>query len=359
MNVLSLFDGMSCGRIALEKAGIKIDKYFSSEIDPYAIKIAKKNYPDTVHLGDITKIKGSDLPKIDLIIGGSPCQDLSFANEEKLGLEGKKSNLFWEYIRLLKETNPIWFLLENVRMEKKWQDVISSELHVEPIKINSRLLSAQSRNRLYWTNIPRVTQPVDLNLKFIDVLEAKVDRKYYFLPKSLEYLDRAPMNRRFCNYLDNEKSTCITANFKKSAPYNVLVQDTKENAKNANLTEMVTRNGMFFNDLARKLTPLECERLQTLPEGYTEGVSDTQRYAMIGNGWTVDVITHIFKNMDAPRLLLPKATRVNAKLMKLDAKKPTPGDVILHQALNFGKNTGIEPFWGSGVTFTRRKRIKK
>ena len=310
MNVLSLFDGMSCGQIALERAGIKVDRYFAAEIDKYAIKIAEKNYPETMELGDVTKIRYIDNKlrsnhyyngdvKIDLLIGGSPCQDLSFANEEKLGLEGKKSNLFWEFIRLLKETKPRYFLLENVRMEKKWQDIISKELGVEPIKINSALLSAQSRNRLYWTNIPNVTQPIDRNLDFIDILEFDVCKKYYFLPKSVEYLDRAPMNRRFCNYLDNKKGKCVTANFKKGVPYNVLVEDTKENAKDGNLTEMVTRLGMFYNNKVRKLTPLECERLQTLPEGYTDGagVSDTQRYAMIGNGWTIDVISHIFKNI--------------------------------------------------------------
>ena len=295
MNVLSLFDGMSCGQVALERAGIEVENYYASEIDKYAIKIANKNYPNTIQLGDVTKVNVNDLPKIDLLIGGSPCQDLSFANEEKLGLEGKKSNLFWEYVRLLKETKPTWFLLENVRMEKKWQDVISKELGVKPIKINSSLVSAQSRNRLYWTNIPNITQPEDKGLELTSVLEKDVDDKYYYLPKSIEYFDRSPINRRFCNYLDSKKSTCLTANFRKSAPYNVLVQGFKT-LKDVKLDDLVNNNGKFENKVVRKLTPLECERLQTLPEGYTYGVSDTQRYAMIGNGWTIDVIAHIFGN---------------------------------------------------------------
>lgn len=337
MNVLSLFDGISCGQIALERAGIKVDNYFASEIDKYAIEIAKKNYPNTVELGDITKIDGTKLPKIDILIGGSPCQDLSFANDEKLGLEGKKSNLFWEYIRLLKETNPTWFLLENVRMEKRWEKVISDELGVEPVRINSRLVSAQSRNRLYWTNIPNISQPIDKNIKLIDVLETSPDDKYYFLPKTLQYLDRAPMNRRFCNYLDSEKSTCITANFRKSAPYNVLVKKNKEEGKKLNLYD-ITFGDQGINRYVRKLTPLECERLQTLPEGYTEGVSDTQRYAMIGNGWTVDVIKHIFKHMP----------------IMVEVKKPSAWDVMAHQALN--PSSGLEPEFGE---FYKRRNIEE
>jgi DNA-cytosine methyltransferase len=293
MNILSLFDGMSCGQVALEKAGIKVDQYFASEIDDYAIKIAKKNYPNTKHLGDVTKINGNSLPKIDLLIGGSPCQDLSFANEEKLGLEGKKSNLFWEFVRLLKETKPTWFLLENVRMEKKWENVISKELGVEPIKINSSLVSAQSRNRLYWTNIPNVIQPTDKKIKFVDILENDVPKKYFYLPKSLEYFDRAEMNKRFVNYLDNKKGKCVTANFRKAAPYNVVMLMDKVIGQTCRFTEFSDDNQVI-----RKLTPLECERLQTLPEGYTKGVSDTQRYAMIGNGWTIDVIAHIFKTIE-------------------------------------------------------------
>lgn len=303
MNILSLFDGMSCGMIALDQLGIKVDNYFASEIDEYAIKISKKNYPNIHRLGDVTKISYingklryndslSTESKIDLLIGGSPCQDLSFANEEKLGLEGKKSNLFWDFVRLLKETKPKYFLLENVRMEKKWQDVISKELGVEPIKINSSLVSAQSRNRLYWTNIPNVSQPKDRGLLFKDILENDVPEKYFYLKKSLQYFDRAEMNKRFVNHIDDKKGKCVTANFKKAAPYNVVHLMDKDFGKHV-LYSSYYRDNKFV----RKLTPLECERLQTLPEGYTEGVSDTRRYEMIGNGWTVEVIKHILKNV--------------------------------------------------------------
>jgi len=160
MNVLSVFDGMSCGQIALNKLNIKYDKYYASEIDKYAIQQTKKNYPNTIHLGNVTKIKGSDLPQIDLLMGGSPCQGFSFAGKQ-LNFDDPRSALFFEFVRLLKETNPKYFLLENVRMKKEYQDVITEHLSVEPIMINSALVSAQNRVRLYWTNIPNITQPED------------------------------------------------------------------------------------------------------------------------------------------------------------------------------------------------------
>ena len=157
MNVLSLFDGMSCGQIALNKADINIDNYYASEIDEYAIKVTQKNYPNTIQLGSVVDVKGTDLPKIDLLIGGSPCQGFSFAGKQ-LNFEDERSKLFFEYVRILKETKPKYFLLENVRMKKEYQDVISSALGVEPILINSNLVSAQERKRLYWTNISNITQ---------------------------------------------------------------------------------------------------------------------------------------------------------------------------------------------------------
>jgi site-specific DNA-cytosine methylase len=368
MNVLSVFDGMSCGQIALERAGIKVNRYFASEIDPYAVKIAEKNYPDTMELGDVTKIscKNNKLKSshyynnsvnIDLLIGGSPCQDLSFANEEKLGLEGKKSNLFWHFVRLLKETKPRFFLLENVRMEKKWQDVISKALGVEPIKINSALVSAQSRNRLYWTNIPYVYQPYDKGLVFRDILvkDNKVPRKYFYLPKSVEYFDRAPMNRRFCNYLDAKKGKCVTANFRKAAPYNLFVTFKKEFGEKHSISFLANmgRGQSGYNQDVRKLTPLECERLQTLPERYTEGVSDTQRYAMIGNGWTVDVVAHILRGIITQQHIGGGKDffMESNKVVRLTSKKPTAWDVMAHQALHLGKSSGIEPIFN---TFYRR-----
>jgi DNA (cytosine-5)-methyltransferase 3A len=156
MNVLSLFDGMSCGQIALNQLGFKVNNYFASEIEPASMKVAKHNFPNTIHIGDVTKVKGSELPKIDLLIGGSPCQGFSFAGKQ-LNFNDPRSALFFEFVRLFKETNPKYFLLENVRMKTEYQDVITEHLNwIEPIAINSSLVSAQNRNRLYWTNIPDV-----------------------------------------------------------------------------------------------------------------------------------------------------------------------------------------------------------
>ena len=177
MNVLSLFDGMSCGQIALNQLGFKIDNYFASEIDKDAMKIAKKNFPNMQHIGDVTKVKGSELPKIDLLIGGSPCQGFSFAGKQ-LNFNDPRSALFFEFVRLLKETNPKYFLLENVRMKKESENVISEYLGVKPIEINSNLVSAQNRKRLYWTNIPNVVLPEDKGILLKDVLELVVDDKY-------------------------------------------------------------------------------------------------------------------------------------------------------------------------------------
>lgn len=168
--VLSLFDGMSCGQLALQRAGIEYKEYFASEIDKDAMFIAKKNFPNIKHIGDVTKVKGNDLPKIDLLIGGSPCQDLSKAKTDGQGLNGERSGLFWEFLRILKEVQPTYFLLENVVMQKEWADIITNELGVEPIEINSKLVSAQNRRRMYWTNIPNVEQPKDKGVTLGDII---------------------------------------------------------------------------------------------------------------------------------------------------------------------------------------------
>jgi len=173
INVLSLFDGMSCGQIALNKIGVEYDKYFASEIDKHAIKETMINYPDTIQVGDVTKIVASDLPKIDLLIGGSPCQGFSFSGKQ-LNFEDPRSKLFFEFVRLLKECEPTYFLLENVVMKKEYEQVITDYLGVEPIQINSTLVSAQNRVRLYWTNIPNVGQPDDKNITLMDILEDDV-----------------------------------------------------------------------------------------------------------------------------------------------------------------------------------------
>jgi DNA-cytosine methyltransferase len=185
MNVLSLFDGMSCGQIALDQLGIQVDNYFASEIDKYAIQVAKNNYPNMKHLGDVTTVNGSELPKIDLLIGGSPCQGFSFAGKQ-LNFDDPRSKLFFEFVRLLKECNPKYFLLENVKMKKEYQDIITEHLGVEPIEINSNLVSAQNRKRLYWTNIPGVTLPNDKNIFLKDIVHENADN--HLSEKEIEYM---------------------------------------------------------------------------------------------------------------------------------------------------------------------------
>lgn len=286
MNVLSLFDGMSCGQIALTNLGFKIDNYFASEIDTDAIKIAKKNFPNIIHVGDVTKVNGNELPKIDLLIGGSPCQGFSFAGKQ-LNFNDPRSALFFEFVRLLKETNPKYFLLENVRMKKEYEDVITSYLGVNPITINSALVSAQNRVRLYWTNIPNVTLPEDKGILLEDLFESNTDEKIYTEPyykindKKLSYLGyvgNAPKQATKV-FSTKGKSVCLTA------------LGGGQGGKTGLYEIPSTRT-------CRKLTVTECERLQTVPNRYTEGVSNTARYKMLGNGWTVDVIKHIFRNMN-------------------------------------------------------------
>jgi len=273
-NVLSLFDGMSCGQLALDTLGIKVNNYFASEIDPYAMQIAKKNYPNTKHIGSVLDVRGSDLPRIDLLIGGSPCQSFSNAGDGS-GMEGK-SKLFWEFVRVLKETKPTYFLLENVKMKKEWEKIITDTLGVEPIAINSRLLTAQNRPRLYWTNIPNVVQPIDRGIVLKDILEDEVEEKFYLSDKAIDYMSRLRNGKPRWEYHTNPldgKSACLTANMYKGVPYGVI------------------------KELKRRLTPIECERLQSVPDNYTEGVSNTQRFKMLGNGWTIDVIAHILNEM--------------------------------------------------------------
>lgn len=304
MNVLSLFDGMSCAQIALERAKIPVENYFASEVDKYAIKIAQKNYPDTIQLGDIRNLKSENLPKIDLLIGGSPCQGFSSAGKG-LNFDDPRSKLFFEFVRILKEVKPKYFLLENVRMKNEWRDIISEFIGCDPIEINSALVSGQSRRRFYWTNIPGISQPEDKNIFLRDILIDGVTDlekgrtlrgstrnptpKDYFLyrghqvvllsERELEYMRREVKDGRdhydFGHHSDvaKNKSSAIVANLAKGVPYNVL----------------------WDGRVWRKLHPVECERLQTLPDDYTEGVSNTQRYKMIGNGFTVDVIAHILR----------------------------------------------------------------
>jgi DNA (cytosine-5)-methyltransferase 3A len=303
MNVLSLFDGMSCGQIALDRAGIDVDNYFASEVDKYAIQITQKNYPETIQLGDIRDVDVNILPKIDLLIGGSPCT--GFSNMGKgLNFDDPQSELFFEYVRILKECKPKYFLLENVRMKKEWQDVITNILGVSPIAINSSLVSAQNRPRLYWTNIPNVGVPKDKGIVLSDIIEnGSVDRdkaycldanyfrgtnaRRYFKLGTRQVVWQIPVGTKK-GYIEVDEGKCVDLTFirSKTRRGRVMVE------KSPCLTQSM-RIYKVTNDWFRKLTPLECERLQTVPEGYTEGVSNAQRYKMLGNGWTVDVIVHI------------------------------------------------------------------
>ena len=302
MKVLSLFDGMSCGQIALDKLGVKVDKYFASEIDKYAIKVAKANYPDTIHLGDVRDVKASDLPEIDLLIGGSPCQGFSFAGNN-LNFDDPRSVLFFEYVRLLKELKPKYFLLENVRMKQESQDIISEYLGVQPVAVNSNLVSAQNRYRLYWTNIP-FDIPSDKGIVLKDILEHGVtdrekshciDANYFKGGNLKSYFEK---HRR--ELVFSEDGLCHVGDADlKGHGYNrrVYHPDGKSPslcaASGGNLEPKIIADSTSW----RKLTPIECERLQTVPDNYTNHVSNTQRYRMLGNGWTVDVIANILKGL--------------------------------------------------------------
>ena len=249
MKVLSLFDGISGGRVALERAGIPVETYYASEIDKYAIQVAQTNYPDTIQIGDCTKIDYKKYAgEIDLLIGGSPCQGFSFAGKQ-LNFADPRSRLFFEFVRALKELKPKYFLLENVKMKKEFQDIISQQLGVEPIEINSALVSAQNRKRLYWTNIPNLVLPTDKNIALKNIVSDAV------LAKS-----KTIRTSGWCSKWGNKHC------FDMPNPY-------------------------------RRFTITELELLQTLPINYTDGISLTQRRKAIGNGWTVDVIAHIFKQI--------------------------------------------------------------
>lgn len=270
MNVLSLFDGMSCGRLALERAGIGYDKYFASEIDNYAIQIAGNHYPDNINLGDITGVGVEDLPEINLLIGGSPCQGFSTAGKE-LNFDDPRSKLFFEYVRLLKETKPKHFLLENVGMKKEFRDIISSHIGCEPIMFNASLITAQNRPRFFWTNI-EFDLPDDRGIMVPETLGIEGAIIGQLQPYPRDYKKRGLKRKTRVEYRTDGKSNTLLAGKTQS---NLLKIDSG----------------------SRVLTPEEWEILQTIPVGYTEGVSNTQRYKMIGNGWSVDVISHIFKGL--------------------------------------------------------------
>lgn len=410
LRVLSLFDGMSCGQQALERIGVNVLEYYASEIDKHAIAVTMHNYPNTKQLGSVIDVDGYKLPKIDLLIGGSPCQSFSFAGKRKgmstkceteiltlehyLGLKKEgyefegQSYLFWEYMRLLNQVKPKYFLLENVMMGEKWEKILSKAIGVKPIEINSALVSAQNRRRLYWTNIGMqpmglfgdlesiIPQPKDKGILLKDILESEVDEKYFISDTMINRIKRTNNGERCFTTAD--KALCLAAGYHKQGRDNQYIVASRgrnpENPKSresglnteqmleprydgktncltsvqkdnyvvchnsmprssktgkggtgplsredgktycldtgqTNVIEILEKspwlhgfehgtNGQLNKQLVRgvmirRLTPLECERLQTVKDNYTKIVSDTQRYRMLGNGWTVDVIAHI------------------------------------------------------------------
>ena len=375
MNVISLFDGMSCGRIALERCGFDVSNYWASEVDKYAMKVAKANYPDTVHIGDVRDVIWPELfegAPIDLLIGGSPCQGFSWAGK-RLNFDDPRSKLFFEFVRVLKESKPKWFLLENVNMKQEFQDIISEHLGVKPVRINSNLVSAQNRDRLYWTNIPVRSMPENRRIVLKDILEdGFVDREKshcidanYFKGGNLKsYFEKRRRQLVFDIESDENCSGLVLAgeadlkghgyNRRVYAPEGkapslcaasggnlepkVLLNPAsivgrrikdgvrKDNDKDVPITQCLEVHEVdksrclstvekdtllsplpegryedaYSDDMRlmwRKLTVTECERLQTVPDGYTAHVSNTQRYKMLGNGWTVDVICHLLEGM--------------------------------------------------------------
>lgn len=290
MNVLSLFDGISCGHIALDRAGIKVDKYFASEIKDIAIKVTQSNYPDTIQIGDVTKVSADELPQIDLLIGGSPCQDFSLANKNVTGLDGEKSSLFYHYYRLLKELKPKYFLLENVRMKKDDQAKLSELLGVEPIAINSNLVSAQNRPRLYWTNIPNIVTPTDKQIRVNDIL----DSGYCPLDKArcLLVSDSRPLKtpiKMFHRFYGKAFTTLI---FRDREHYEEC-KDYYDTHFRGMAAKDIVCNFPIFNDV-RYLNKAERERLQTMPEGYCDLLTEKEAADVLGDGWTVNVLAHIF-----------------------------------------------------------------
>lgn len=284
MNVLSLFDGISCGMVALERAGIQVDKYYASEIDPHAIKISEKNYPNIIRLGDVTKWREWDIDwaGIDLLIGGSPCQDLCSCGSRE-GLSGVKSSLFFCYADILENikraNSRMKFLLENnASMTKENKDKISEIVGVQPVLINSNIFSAQDRKRLYWCNFNIYGLPDPCGKVLRDIVQPEIEKQEYNITERI--------------YAKKKGTLAYTKAWK-----NVRTLDQKSKCllTSQSISNTGATNIKYSDDLFYKLTPLECERLQTLPDGYTSGVSNTARYAAIGNGWTVDVIAHILK----------------------------------------------------------------
>ena len=328
MNVLSLFDGISCARVALDRAGIEVNAYMASEIDKNAIKVSEKNYPDIIRVGSVVGLEVEG--QVDLLIGGSPCQDLSIAKKERKGLDGDRSGLFWEFVRIKKECNPQWFVLENVAsMPKADRDIITREMGVEPVMFNASLVSAQCRKRLFWTNIP-FDLPEDRGILLKDILEAEVDEKFYTKKEMTTTPNKKEGEFVQLGYFGAENECKVggaalrvydpkakaptlasvghlikvgrdigrrlnedghRADADTSIPYERRIE-TRDDEKCGTLTS-VAKDNLVVGERIRKLTPIECERLQGLPDNYTEGVATTNRYKCLGNAFNVDVVAHI------------------------------------------------------------------
>ena len=277
MNVLSLFDGMSCGQIALNKANIKYDNYFASEIKKHAIETTQLNYPKTIQLGDITKIKASDLPKIDLLIGGSPCQDFSSVNRERKGLQGLKSNLFFEYMRLLKETNPKYYLLENVQMIPEHFAILCNYMGTYPFETCGSLVSGENRRRLFWTNIGPYYYDL-FEFRHCDIPQPK--NKNIYLQSVLT-----------SGYTDLKKACCLRLT--DSISKDIVKAKHRYNIRGFE-TIIFDSPDYDFKKGYRPLNQIELERLHNIPEGYTKNLNVKKAHDLIGDGWTVDIIVHIF-----------------------------------------------------------------
>lgn len=289
MNVLSLFDGMSCGQIALQQAEIGVSNYYASEIDKYAIKVTQENFPKSIQLGDVRNVNASDLSAVDLLIGGSPCQGLSISNVvNRKNLQDERSRLFYEFVRIKNEIKPKYFLLENVEMNDESNREFDKLMGVKSIKLDSRLVSAQRRIRLYWTNIPFDENIVDKGLLFKDILDKKATK-----PLSDILLSRFRLTHKD----DGSRLVIGTTAIKGKIGQRDRVYGINNKIPTLTATDYKQPKQVYVDGLLRRLTPLECERLQNVPDNYTNHVSDTQRYKMLGNGWTVGIVSHILKGI--------------------------------------------------------------
>lgn len=328
LKAVSLFDGISCGRVALERAGMGVGAYHAWEIDQHAMRISEKNYPDIKQHGDVTTAKFKAYSGADIVMAGSPCQGFSIAGKQ-MNFKDPRSALYFEFERALDQINPRYFLLENVKMKKEYADIITQRLGVKPIEINSNLLSAQNRKRIYWTNIPGVTQPPDKGIMLADIVHENeysntIDLTPYKVPftKALKILDKEVYTGKIGYFRKDSQANRVYSIHGKAVTlcgeagggaakmgqylFGCLTPDRenkRQQGQRFNTGEKFytltaqDKHGILIDGYIRKLTPVECERLQTLPDGYTAGIPEPQRYKCLGNGWTVDVIAWILSHI--------------------------------------------------------------